>query len=175
MLECRPLYLSICLSTCLSIYLSMCLSMYFSFFSLSIHLSICLSICFSFYPSIELSFYLSICLCFCLSVCLSTYKHLSWFKFGSWQHQKRSKSARLPQTFTMRQHQKRSSSARLPAKMKKLSAELTASCQRVLNIFPLHLSKILRPPGGKKSRSYEVLRLSRTIIFANLLIWCSKM
>ena len=40
-----------------------------------------------------------------------------------------------------------------------------------LAIFRLHLSKLLR----LRYRSYEVLRLSRKIISANLKIWCSKM
>jgi len=40
-------------------------------------------------------------------------------------------------------------------------------------IFPLHLSKVLRLP--RKMWSYEVLRLSRQIISANLKIGGSKM
>jgi len=42
-------------------------------------------------------------------------------------------------------------------------------------IFPLHLSKVLRLPGKSDARSYEVLHLSRKIIFPKLTIWCSKM
>ena len=42
-------------------------------------------------------------------------------------------------------------------------------------IFPLHLSKVLRLPRKSEVRSYEVLRLSRKIIFPKLKIWCSKM
>ena len=42
-------------------------------------------------------------------------------------------------------------------------------------IFPLHLSKVLRLPRKIDARSYEVLHLSRKMIFANLQIWCSKM
>ena len=41
--------------------------------------------------------------------------------------------------------------------------------------FPLHLSKVLRLPRKSDARSYEVLHLSRKIIFAKLKIWCSKM
>jgi len=37
-------------------------------------------------------------------------------------------------------------------------------------IFPLHLSKVLRLPGKSEARSYEVLHLSRKIIFAKLKI-----
>ena len=43
------------------------------------------------------------------------------------------------------------------------------------NIFPLHLSKVLRLPRKSDARSYEVLHLSRKIILANLQIWCLKM
>ena len=42
-------------------------------------------------------------------------------------------------------------------------------------IFPLHLSKVLRLPRKSEARSYEVLHLSRKIIFPKLKIWCSKM
>ena len=41
-------------------------------------------------------------------------------------------------------------------------------------IFPVHLSKVLRPPRKIDTRSYEVLHMSRKIIVANLQIWCSK-
>ena len=42
-------------------------------------------------------------------------------------------------------------------------------------IFPLHLSKVLRLPRKIGARSYEVLHLSRKIIFPKLKILCSKM
>ena len=42
-------------------------------------------------------------------------------------------------------------------------------------MFRLHLSKLLRLPRKSDTRLYEVLRLSRKIISANLKIWCSKM
>ena len=42
-------------------------------------------------------------------------------------------------------------------------------------IFPVHLSKVLRLPRKSDARSYEVLHLSRKIIFRKLTIWCSKM
>ena len=41
--------------------------------------------------------------------------------------------------------------------------------------FPLHLSKVLRLPRKSDARSYEVLNLSRKIIFPKLKISCSKM
>ena len=59
-------------------------------------------------------------------------------------------------------------------KHKKLSAELTGSYQYVFAVFPVHLSKLLRLPRKSEARSYEVLHLSRWIIWANLKIWCSK-
>ena len=52
----------------------------------------------------------------------------------------------------------------------KLRAALTASCQCVFSIFPIHLSKLLRLPRKNDARSYEVLHLSRKIISANLKI-----
>ena len=42
-------------------------------------------------------------------------------------------------------------------------------------IFPFHPSKVLRLPRKSDARSSEELHLSRTIILANLKIWCSKM
>ena len=41
-------------------------------------------------------------------------------------------------------------------------------------ISPPHLSKALRLPRKSEARSYEVLWLSRKIIFPKLKIWCSK-
>ena len=41
--------------------------------------------------------------------------------------------------------------------------------------FPLHLSKVLRRRRKIDARSYEVLRMSRKIILANLKIWGSKL
>ena len=41
--------------------------------------------------------------------------------------------------------------------------------------FLLHVSKVLRLPGKSEAGSYEVLHLSRKIIFAKLKISCSKM
>ena len=40
-------------------------------------------------------------------------------------------------------------------------------------IFPFHLSKVLRLPRKSDARSYEVLRLSRKIIFPKLKILCN--
>ena len=61
------------------------------------------------YLSIYQSIYLSLCLSFCLSVCLSIYLSIckleneailrDFLSFWTWQHQKRSNSARLPDFF----------------------------------------------------------------------------
>ena len=58
------------------------------------------------------------------------------------------------------QHPKRSNSARLPSK--------TESWATRFAIFPFHLSKVPRLPRKSEARSCEVLHLSRKIILANL-------
>ena len=128
-----PTYLSIYLSTCLSIYLpiylSVCLAIYLSF--LSIYLSLSLSSVYLFKSlPVYLSFYLPIFLSINLSSHLSS--HLSiylikneeilrdfrnvWIIFWTWQHPKRSSSARLPH-FSKCKTSKTKNSARLPSKM----------------------------------------------------------
>ena len=72
------------------------------------------------------------------------------------------------------QHQKRSHSARLPSKMESW-VQSWRPRTIALAIFPLHLSKALRLPRKSDARSYEVLHLSHKIISANLKIWGSKM
>ena len=107
---------------------------------------------------------------------------LDILSFWTWQHQKRSNSARRPYFLNLTTS-KTKYSARLPhfsklttSKTKQFcGAELTASYQCVLRFFPLHLSKVLRLPRKIDARSYEVLHLSRKIIFPKLNIWCSKM
>ena len=111
---CLSIYLSICLSFYLSVFLAICLSSYLSFylpfylsiylsFYLSVYLSICLSVCLSIYLSLCLSINLSICLSFYLSSCkLEDEASLRDFlKFWSWQHRKRSNSARFPQSLNV--------------------------------------------------------------------------
>ena len=131
-----PLFLSLSLAIYLPTYLSMYLSIY-----LSINLSICLSI----YLSISLSLSLSICK-------LENEAILRHFiSFWTWQHQKCSNSARLPQflhlsTSKTKQFCETSSFFKLTTsktkqfgetsfKNGKLSAELTASYQCVLRFF----------------------------------------
>ena len=135
-----PTYRSIYLSVCLFIYLSVCLSIYLSIY---LSLSLCLSVCLSTYLSISLSIYLSLSLTLslslCLSVCLSICLSASWeneailrdfLSFWTWQHQKRSTSARLPDSLSLI-----TSKTEMSFKNGKLSAELTASYQCVLRFF----------------------------------------
>ena len=78
------------------------------------------------------------------------------FHFRSWQHPKRSNSARLP--------------SKMESWVQSWRPRTNAFC-----FFPLHLCKVLRLPRKSDARSYELLHLSRKIILANLKIWCSKM
>ena len=73
------------------------------------------------------------------------------------------------------QHQKRSNSARRPWKMESWVQIWRPRTNVFLQIFPLHLCKVLRLPRKSEVRSYEVLHLSCKISLANLKIWCSKM
>ena len=203
-------YLSIYLSIYLFIYLSSYLSIY-----LSVYLSISLYIFLSIYLSTYLSVYLSICLSLSLSVCLSIYLSIckldneailqDVLRFWTWQHQKRSNSARRPQCLKLTT----SKTARRPQFLNLTTSETKQFCDtssffevdNIKNvailrdllqkwkvecradglvpmcfaIFPVHLSKLMRLPRKNDARSYEVLHLSRKIISANLKIWCSKM
>ena len=95
------------------------------------------------------------------------------FKFGSWQHQKHSNSARLSPNMEVVHIQKLSNAARLPSNME----SWVLSWQHRTNAFcdfSILVSKVLRLPLKSEARSYEVLHLSREIILANLKIRCSK-
>ena len=127
----------------------MYLSVYLSFY-LSVYLSIDLSICRSIYLSIDLSIYiyiyisLSLSRSVCLSVCLSIYLSIcklenfailrDFLILSSWQHQKRSASARLTH-FLKLTTSKTKQFCETSFKNGKLSAELTASYQCVLQFF----------------------------------------
>ena len=91
----------------------------------------------------------------------------------TWQHPKRSNSARLL-IFRSARHQKRRI---LRDVLQKWKVECRADrlVPTRFAIFPVHLSKVLSLPRKIAVRSYEVLRLSRKIILANLHIWYSKM
>ena len=193
------LSLTIYLPTYLSIYLSIYLCIY-----PSIHLSIYLSIYLSLsralfhlitYLSLDLSICLSVCLPACLSVCtLENEASLRDFlSFWTWQHQKRSNSARLPQFLNLTtsktkqfcetssffkvgnwQHQKRSNSARLPSKMESWVQSCTASYQCVLWFF--HSTCLKYCASTKKW--CQVIRSAAPVPqnhLSNLKICCSKM
>ena len=154
------------------------------------------------YPSVYRSVYLFVLLFICLSVYLSIYLSICKFEneaslrdflnFWTWQRQKRNNSARLSQVLNLTtsktkqflilrdflkfwtwQHQKRNNSARLPSKMESW-VQSWRPRTNAFSDFPLHLSKVLRLPRKSGARSYEVLHLSRRIIFPKLKICWSK-
>ena len=98
--------------------------------------------------SLSLTIYLSVCLSFCLSIylsiCLSVYLFICKLKneailrdllnFCTWQHQKRSTSARFPICFKVH-NIKNEAILRDVLQNGKLSAELTASYHCVLWFF----------------------------------------
>ena len=152
----------------LSIYLSICLSLHLSIdktVSLSICLPVYLSTCLSVYLSIYLSIYisLSLWLSLCLSVCLSVYLsiYLSICKI------KNKEILRDFLIFRSARHQKRRI---LRDVLQKWKVECRADRLVPMRfaIFPVHLPKVLRLPRKIDASSYEVLRLSRKIILANL-------
>ena len=144
---------------------------------LSIYVSIFRLIDRSIYLSIYLSVYLSICLSACLSVCLTvSFKTQQFRETSSIFELDNIKNETILRDFLIFrswQHQKRSNSARLPSKMESWvqswQPRTNASCD--FSTSP----KVLCLPRKSEARSYEVLHLSRKIIFPKLKIWCSKM
>ena len=92
----------------------------------------------------------------------------------TWQRQKTKQFCETSSIFEV-DNSKNEASLRDFLRKWQLSAELTASYQCVLRFFPSTSLKYLRLPGKIDARSYEVLHLSRKIIFPKLKIWCSKM
>ena len=155
------------------------------------YLSIYLSMDRSIYLSIDLS--ISVCLSVYLSICKLENEALlrDFLIFRSWQHQKRSNSARLLhflnwttsktkqvcETSSIFELDNIKNKAILRDFLQKWKAECRADSIVPMRfaMFPVHLSKVLRLPRKSDARSYEVLHLSRKIISANLKIWCSKM
>ena len=85
-----------------------------------------------------------------------------FLNFWTWQHQKRNSSARLPQFVNL-----------TTSKTKQFcetSFKTDGPVPISLPIFPFHLSKVLRLPRKSDARSYEVLHLSRKIIFPKLML-----
>ena len=153
-------------------------------------MSICLSIYLSFYLS-NLS--LSVCLSIYLSICQLENQAIvrDFLIFCSWQHPKRSNSARLLHFLNLTTSKTKQfcetswffefdnikNKAILRDFLQKSKVECSADGLVPMRfaIFPLHLSKVLRLPRKIDARSYEVLHLSRKITLANRQIWCSKM
>ena len=182
----RSIDLSIYRSIDLSIYGSMDLWIYGSM-DLWIYRSIDRSI----YLSLYLSISLSVCLSIYLSICLQDQKTKKFcetclmfehnnvqnetilrdiFIFWTWQHPKRSNSARLLQFLNLT-----TSKTRDFLQKWKVECRADSLVPMRFAIFPVHLSKVVHLPRKIEARSYEVLHLSRKIILANLHIWYSKM
>ena len=139
------------------------------------------------YPSI----YLFVCLSVCLPASLKTQQFCEtssaleleniksaailrdFLNFWTWQHQNRNNSARLPHFLKLTT--KKMQFCETSFKNGKLCAELTASYQCVLRFFHSTCLKYCACHEKSDARSYEVLHLSRKIIFPKLTIWCSKM
>ena len=96
------------------------------------------------------------------------------FIFWTWQHPKRSNSARLPH-FSKFKTSKTKEFCETSFQKWKVECRADRLVPMRFAIFPVHLSKVLRLPRKIDARSYEVLHLSRKIILANLHIWYSKM
>ena len=123
--------------------------------------SVCLSVC--------LPAWLAGWLAVCLFVSLKTQQ---FYETSTWQHQKRSNSARFPQFLNLTTS-KTKQFCETSFKNGKLSAEPTASCQCVLQFF--QSMSLQCCACHEKVKPYEVLHLSRKIIFPYLKISCSKM
>ena len=167
------IYLSIHLSIYLSLYLSISLSLYLSI-SLSLYLSISLSLYISLYLSISLYLYLSISLSLYLSISLSLYLSVSLSVCLSICLSASLKTKLFCETSSIFELDNIKNQAILRDVLQKWKVECSADSLVPLRfaIFPLRLSKVLRLPRKIDARSYEVLRLSRKIILANLQIWC---
>ena len=160
------IYLSIHPSIHPSIYLSTYLSIY-----LSISLSICLSAC-------------PVCLFVCLSTCKLEMQHFcktsSGFERGNVKNKATLRLAQVLNVATSKFCETSSifevDNIKNEALLRDFLQESKVEC-RADGLVPMrfaivsfHLSKVLRLPRKSEARSYEVLRLSRMIILANLKI-----
>ena len=192
------MYLSIYLSTYLSLSLSLYLSIYLASW-LSIYFSVCLAVYLPVYLQAWKRSYSARLLHFsklttsktqqfCETSSMFEFDNVKkeailrdYFIFQSWQHQKRSNSARLPQCLNLtrsktKQFRETSWVSKLDnikneVKNGKLHAALTA--WYLLRFFQSICLKCL--PRKSDAKSYEMLHLSRKIISVNLKIWGSKM
>ena len=132
---CLYLSLSISISIYLYLYLSLSTSIYiylYLFISIYIYLYLSLSL----YLSISLSLYLSISLSIYLSICKFENEAIlrDFLNFWTWQRQKRTNSAGLPQCLKLTTS-KTKQFCETSFKNGRLSVELTASYQCVLRSF----------------------------------------
>ena len=129
------------------------------------------------YLSIHLSIYLSVYLSVYLSICKLENEAIlrDFLKFWTWQHQKRSNFARLPQFLHLTTSKTKQFCETSYFLSWKVECRADGLVPMRFAICPVHLSKLLRLPRKSDARSYEVLHLSRKIISANLKIWGSKM
>ena len=140
------------------------------------------------------------CSCSCSCSCLSIYLTICKLEkeaiprefLSFYLNFTRSKTQQFCETssiFAFDNIKKRSNSARIPHFSKLTASETKQFCETFFKngecradglvpmgfgLFPLHLSKVLRLPRKSEARSYEVLHLSRKIIFPKLKIRCSK-
>ena len=202
------IYPSIYLIIYLPIYLSTYLSTYLSI-NLSIHLSIYLSVCLPLYlqawkPSYSARLLHSSKLTtsktqqFCETSSFFNVDNIKreailrdFLNVCTWQRQKRSNSARLPQLLSLTTSKtkpfceissifqvdniKNEAILRDILQTWKVDCSADGLVPMRVAIFPLHLSKVLRLPRKSEARSYQVLHLSRRIIFPKLKISSSKM
>ena len=188
-----PIYLILSILSYLSYPIYLTLSI-FSYLSYPIYLIL------SILSYLSKSIYLSIYLSFLsyLSVYLSIWKLENkailrdFLHFWTWQHQKRSNSARLPQFLNLITSKRKrfcetssifevdNNNSKNEAILRDFLQKWQVECRADglvpmrFAIFP-YVSKVWRLPRKIDARSYEVLRLSRKIIFPKLKIWCSKM
>ena len=130
----------------------------------------------SFYLSIYQSIYLSICLSICKfeNENLTTSEAQQFFETSSVFERENVKNCETS-LWSSWQHQKRSNSARPSSNMESwVQSWPPRTVPIIFAIFPLHLCKVLCLPRKSDARSCEVPHLSRKI-WANLKIWCSKM
>ena len=179
-------YLSVCLSICLSVYLS--ISIYLSL-SISIYLSISLYLSLSLYLSIYLSnlsnylfSYLQVSKRSCsarlpqfLNLTTSEVQQLcETSSICELDNVKIEAILRDFFNFSKLTTSKTKQFCETSFKNGKLRAELTASCQCAFRFFHSICLKYCLP-GKSEAGSYEVLHLSRKIIFPKLKILCFKM
>ena len=164
------IYRSIYLSIYIYIYIYIC----------PIYLSIYLSVCLSTYLSILSSLSLSVCLSVCLSICLSVYLLAGEGSYSAWLPQFLNLTTSKTQQFSETSSNFALDNIKNEAILRDILQKCKVECRADdlvpmrFAFFPLHLSKVLRLPRKIEARSYEVLHLSRKIIFPKLKIWCSK-